>query len=132
MLGLNAWAFKENRAIAQRQQQAKQVLQTTFPHVPVVVDAPVQMQRELELLRSNSGALSSSDAEALLAASAAISGVQNASALQYQDKQLRISGLSLTPEALTDAQQSLQATGYLLSPEGADLLLSSKPKSSQP
>ena len=68
----------------------------------------------------------------LLAASAAISGVQNASALQYQDKQLRISGLSLTPEALTDAQQSLQATGYLLSPEGADLLLSSKPKSSQP
>ena len=132
LLGLNAWAFKENRAIAQRQQQAKQVLQTTFPHVPVVVDAPVQMQRELELLRSNSGALSSSDAEALLAASAAISGVQNASALQYQDKQLRISGLSLTPEALTDAQQSLQATGYQLSPEGADLLLSSKPKSSQP
>lgn len=31
LLGLNAWAFKENRAIAQRQQQAKQVLQTTFP-----------------------------------------------------------------------------------------------------
>ena len=132
LVGLNAWAFKENRAIAQRQQQAKQVLQTTFPHVPVVVDAPVQMQRELDLLRSNSGALSSSDAEALLSASATISGVQNASALQYQDKQLRISGLNLSPEALTDAQQSLQATGYQLSPEGADLLLTTKTLSHQP
>lgn len=126
LLGLNAWAFKENRSIAQRQQQSKQVLQTTFPHIPVIVDAPVQMQRELDLLRSNSGALSSNDAEALLAASAGISGVQNAKVLQYQDRQLRISGLNLTPEALSDAQQSLQATGYQLNPDGADLLLTTK------
>lgn len=126
LVGLNAWAFKENRAIALRQQQAKQVLQTTFPHVPVVIDAPVQMQRELDLLRSNSGALSAGDLEALLAASAGIQGVQNAKSLQYQDKQLRISGLDLNPEALSDAQQSLQASGYLLQREGAELVLSAK------
>ena len=126
LIGLNAWAFKENRSITQRQQQAKQVLQATFPKVPVVVDAPVQMQRELDMLRSNSGALSGSDVEALLAASSSISGMQNAKALQYLDKQLRISGLNLTPEALADAQQSLQATGYQLNPDGADLLLSTK------
>ena len=126
LAGLNAWAFKENRSIAQRQQQAKQVLQSTFPHVPVIVDVPVQMQRELDLLRSNSGALSGSDMEALLAASSGINGVQNAKALQYQDKQLRISGLNLTPEALTDAQESLQATGYQLSRDGTDLLLTTK------
>lgn len=126
LVGLNAWAFKENRSITQRQQQTRQVLQTTFPHVPVIVDAPVQMQRELDLLRSNSGALSGSDVEALLAASSTISGVQNASALQYQDKQLRISGLNLTPETLADAQQSLQATGYQLNRDGADLLLTNR------
>ncbi|WP_039049561.1 type II secretion system protein GspL [Comamonas thiooxydans] len=126
LAGLNAWAFRENRAIELRQQQAKQVLQTTFPHVPVIIDAPVQMQRELDLLRSNSGALSASDLEALLAASAGIQGVQNAKSLQYQDKQLRISGLDLSPEALGDAQQSLQANGYMLQREGADLVLSAK------
>ena len=126
LIGLNAWAFKENRAIAQRQQQAKQVLQTTFPHVPVIIDAPVQMQRELDLLRSHSGALSSSDLEALLAASAGIQGIQNAQSLQYQDKQLRITGLDLSAEALEDAQQNLQADGYLLQREGAELLLSAK------
>ena len=126
LIGLNAWAYKENRAIAQRQQQSKQVLQTTFPNVPVIVDAPVQMQRELDLLRSNSGALSASDLEALLASSAAISGVQNAKSLQFQDKQLRIAGLNLSAEALTDAQQSLEASGYLLTRDGADLVLSAK------
>ena len=126
LIGLNAWAVKENRSIAQRQQQARQVLQTTFPHVPVIVDAPVQMQRELDLLRSNSGALSASDLEALLAASAGINGVQNAKSLQYQDKQLRIAGLDLSPEALIDAQQSLQANGYLLQREGSELLISAK------
>ncbi|MGE8441019.1 MAG: type II secretion system protein GspL [Comamonas testosteroni] len=126
LAGLNAWAFRENRAIELRQQQAKQVLQTTFPHVPVIIDAPVQMQRELDLLRSNSGALSASDLEALLAASAGIQGVQNAKSLQYQDKQLRISGLDLSPEALGDAQQSLQANGYLLQRDGTELVLSAK------
>lgn len=126
LIGLNAWAFKENRAIVQRQQQAKQVLQTAFPHVPVIIDAPVQMQRELDLLRSHSGALSSSDLEALLAASAGIQGIQNAQSLQYQDKQLRITGLDLSAEALEDAQQNLQADGYLLQREGAELLLSAK------
>ena len=126
LAGLNAWAFRENRAIELRQQQAKQVLQTTFPHVPVIIDAPVQMQRELDLLRSNSGALSAGDLEALLAASAGIQGVQNAKSLQYQDKQLRISGLDLSPEALGDAQQSLQANGYMLQREGTDLVLSAK------
>lgn len=126
LIGLNAWAFKENRSIAERQQQAKQVLQTTFPHVPVIVDAPVQMQRELDVLRSNSGALSAADLEALLAASATISSMPNAKSLQYQDKQLRITGLDLNPEALSDAQQSLEASGYQLQREGADLVLSAK------
>ena len=126
LIGLNAWAFKENRSIAERQQQAKQVLQTTFPHVPVIVDAPVQMQRELDVLRSNSGALSAADLEALLAASATISSMPNAKSLQYQDKQLRITGLDLNPEALSDTQQSLEASGYQLQREGADLVLSAK------
>lgn len=126
LVGLNAWAFKENQSIALRQEQAKQVLQTTFPHVPVIVDAPVQMQRELDLLRSSSGALSAGDLEALMTVSTAIHSVQNAKGLQYQDKQLRITGLDLNPEAFHDAQQSLEAGGYRLQQEGVDLLLTAK------
>ena len=126
LIGLNAWAFKENQAIAQRQQQAKQVLQTTFPRVPVIVDAPVQMQRELDLLRSQTGALSSSDMEALLAASSQIKGIETATTLHYQDKQLRIQGLKLDAEALSDAQQSLAGSSYRLQREGAELILTAE------
>jgi general secretion pathway protein M len=92
-----------NRAIELRQQQAKQVLQTTFPHVPVIIDAPVQMQRELDLLRSNSGALSANDLEALLAASAG-RACKVTEGLQYQDQQLRISELDLSPATERRAQ----------------------------
>ncbi|QXZ09828.1 general secretion pathway protein GspL [Comamonas sp. Y33R10-2] len=126
LIGLNIWAFKEDRSIAQRQQQATQVLQTTFPNVPVIVDAPVQMQRELELLRNNSGALSANDLEALLTASATISNMSNAKSLQYQDKQLRIAGIELNADALSDAQQSLEASGYQLHRAGPELVLSVK------
>ena len=123
LIGLNAWAWKENKDIAQRQQLTKQTLQETFPRIPVIVDAPVQMQRELDLLRSASGALSASDLESLLAASSQIPGIQSAKTLQYQDKQLRIEGLSLDGEALTDAQQSLSSSGYRIERSGSDLLL---------
>jgi general secretion pathway protein L len=123
LVGLNAWAWKENRAIAQRQQQAVQTLKETFPHIPVVVDAPVQMQRELDLLRSASGALSSADLEPLLAASARIPGIQAATGLQYQERQLRIQGLALDGQALADAQQSLAGSGLRLERSGNDWVL---------
>lgn len=126
LVGLNAWAFKENQAIAQRQQQVKQVLQTTFPKVPVIVDAPVQMQRELDLLRSNTGALSPNDLEPLLAASSQIKGIQAATALQYLDRQLLIKGLTLDADALGDAQQSLAGSSYRLQREGSDLILTAE------
>src|SRR2546427_7935746 len=46
VVGINAWAWTENRAIAAKQVQVRSTLATSFPRVPVIVDAPVQMQRE--------------------------------------------------------------------------------------
>ncbi|GGH62532.1 hypothetical protein GCM10010975_27350 [Comamonas phosphati] len=123
LVGLNAWAWKENRAIEQRQQQAVQTLKDTFPRIPVVVDAAVQMQRELDLLRSASGALSAGDLEPLLAASAQIPGIQAATGLQYQERQLRIQGLALDGQAAADAQQSLAGSGLRLERSGNDWVL---------
>ena len=130
LVGLNAWAWQENRAIAQKQQMVSQLLLQSFPKIPVVVDAPVQMQRELALLRSSTGALSRDDLEPLLAASTQISqppGTASAQALEYQDRQLRLKGLSLEAEALADAQERLAVAGYRLQRDGADLLLSALP-----
>ena len=129
LIGLNIWAWQENRAIAQKQQMVNTLLLQSFPKIPVVVDAPVQMQRELALLRSNSGALSRDDLEPLLAASTQLEALVNTSHLQaveYQDRQLRLKGLKLEAEALADVQERLAATGYRLQRDGGDLLLSAQ------
>jgi general secretion pathway protein L len=66
LLGLNAWAWKEQSSLATKRESVGQLLTQTFPHVKVVVDAPVQMQREVAALRQATGALSGRDLESLL------------------------------------------------------------------
>ena len=122
--GLNAWAWTENRAIAAKQVQVRSTLATSFPRVPVIVDAPVQMQREVATLRQTAGALTQGDLEPMLAAaSQALPAGQLPQAMDYQDRQLRLKGVSLEAEALEQAQQHLAGSGLRLQRDGADLLL---------
>jgi len=124
VVGLNAWAWTENRAIAAKQVQVRSTLATSFPRVPVIVDAPVQMQREVATLRQTAGALTQGDLEPLLAAaSRALPAGQLPQAMDYQDRQLRLKGVSLEAEALEQAQQHLAGSGLRLQRDGADLLL---------
>ena len=51
VMGLNAWAYKERSAQQSRRAAIGQTLTQTFPAVRVVVDAPLQMQRQFDLLR---------------------------------------------------------------------------------
>lgn len=127
VVGLNAWAWQENRAIAAKQVQLRSTLTSTFPRIPVVVDAPVQMQREVAALRQASGALTPADLEPLLAASAqALPAAAQAQALEFQDRQLRLKGVELQADALADAQQRLAGSGLQLQRDGADLVLSAE------
>ena len=50
-----------------KQQRVNALLVQTFPGVRVVVDAPLQMERELALLRQASGAVANDALEAMLA-----------------------------------------------------------------
>jgi general secretion pathway protein L len=56
LVGVNALAWKVQREHTQRKQAMAEVLTRTFPQVRVVVDAPVQMAREVALLRQATGA----------------------------------------------------------------------------
>jgi general secretion pathway protein L len=67
VVGLNAWAWKERSSLQAKKQQATQLLTQTFPNVKVVVDAPLQMQREVAALRLASGAIGNRDFESLYA-----------------------------------------------------------------
>ena len=102
VLGLNAWAWQQQRAIAERQQAQQALLRSAHPQVRVVIDAPLQMQRETALLRARAGQIGEADLEAALAAAAAAwpEGQPPVQGLRFETGRL-----VLTAAAWSEAQQ---------------------------
>jgi general secretion pathway protein L len=90
------------RALAAKREAARGILTETFPNVRVVVDAPVQMEREVAALRQQTGGLSRRDLDALLGALAtAVPAGRAATALDYNGSELR----GARPRAEADARR---------------------------
>jgi general secretion pathway protein L len=90
VLGLNLWAWHQQHTLKDRQMQRVQLLQQAHPQVRVVLDAPVQMQRETDTLRMQAGEPGANDLESLMALAATAWPPDTASA------SLRYDGQSLT------------------------------------
>ncbi|RID98375.1 type II secretion system protein GspL [Simplicispira hankyongi] len=124
IVGLNAWAWQERSALATKEAAVRNTLTATFPKIKVVVDAPLQMERELALLRQASGALAPADLEPMLAAAGSALATQgSASAIDYSPGALQLRGLALSAEAQAAAGNALQAQAYQLSHENDSLRL---------
>lgn len=124
LIGLNAWAWKESAKLESQRSQIKQILVTTFPSVKVVVDAPIQMQREMALLRQTQGQLSGRDFESMYSRFLSASGLRTApAAIDYVAGELQLRGLDLS-SAQTDALlPRLQFSGLAARTEGSALIL---------
>lgn len=124
LVGLNALAWKERTALTAKQAAVARTLTETFPQVQVVVDAPLQMEREVALMRQASGALTSGDLEPLLAAAGAVLAAQGgAQRVDYAADTLRLGGLAPSPTDLATATQVLQGSGYALAQEAGSLVV---------
>lgn len=123
LVGLNAWAWMERSALKAKREQVRTTLTGTFPAVRVVVDAPVQMEREVAALRQATGAPSGRDMESMLAALAAAAPAGLApTALEFTGNEVRLKGPGAGPAA-QQAGPSLQAFGYKASSEGDTLVV---------
>lgn len=124
LVGLNAWAWQERKALAAKQTAVRSALTTTFPKVLVVVDAPVQMERELAQLRQTAGAVSARDMEPLLAAAgAALPPGRQPTGIEYTPGELRLRGVALQPDEEPALSARLQAAGYRARLDDGSLLL---------
>ncbi len=113
VVGLNAWAWQERQALAAKQAGVLGALTQTFAHVKVVVDAPVQMERELAQLRQAAGSMAPRDLEPLMAAAAgALPASRMPAQIEYASGELRLRGMALAPEELTALNQALAAQGF--------------------
>jgi len=113
LIGLNAWAWKEQASWQSRRSAIDSTLTRTFPAVKVVVDAPVQMAREVATLRQATGAPSGSDLEVILsAAGAALPQGKAPSGIEYSGGEVRLKGLNLGPDELAAITAKLRPMGY--------------------
>lgn len=116
LVGLQAWAWMTRHQWQAEQDRWTQILQQTFPGVTVVVNAPLQMAREVARLRQSSGQLTPQDFESQLQAlgSALPPGAAGPAKLGFQDGLLQWPELALDAAQQAALEQALQRQGYRL------------------
>lgn len=120
LLGLNVAAWHERSSLDAKRQAVRQTLQQTFPNVTLVLDAPLQMQRELAQLQQAGGQLSGRDLEAMLSALGSSGPGTAAQRLVYSPGELRLQA----PEDQLRAQaQALQGGAWNAQIDGQALRL---------
>lgn len=114
VLGLNLWAWQQRQAIADKRQALVATLQSSFPQVRAVLDAPLQMQREVERLRAVAGRAGDGDLEPMLqAASAAWPADRPAvDSLRYEPGKLTLSAAGWTEAQIGQFRGQLQPAGW--------------------
>ena len=124
LVGLNAWAWKEQALLNAQRVAIRELLTSTFPQVRVVVDAPLQMAREVAVLQQASGVATGRDMEAMLGALGVVVPVNTVpAAIEFVAGELRLKGLNLKPEDFSTASFKLKSLGYGAIAEGDALVI---------
>jgi general secretion pathway protein L len=126
VLGLNLWAWHQRSAMEAKNTAMVKVLQTTFPQIRAVLDARLQMQREVQALRALAGKPGDSDLEPLLQATAMAwptdrPPVDN---LQFKEGQLSLAATGWSDEQIEQFRSQLNAAGWHLESAEGRLIIS--------
>ena len=134
-IALNAVAYRQKTLIAQKRTEIENVFVHTFPDVPVVVDAPVQMQRELGVLAQSRGASETDPARLLTAIAGALAksngntagnksgSPKNLSAIDLAGGELRLKSDALTDADARAVSAAIGPTGWGAMLQGHQLLV---------
>lgn len=124
LVGLNAWAWRERSALEEKREAIRRTLTQTFPNVKVVVDAPLQMEKEVAALRQATGATSGRDLEAMLGAlSTASPPTRVVSGLEFSQGELQVKGLAYTPDEARAVAAALKSQGFSANLRGETLAI---------
>ncbi|MGM9483659.1 type II secretion system protein GspL [Roseateles sp. NT4] len=126
LLGLNLWAWHQHREVAARREAVTTTLTTAFPQVRAVLDAPVQMQKQLDLLRASAGSVGEQDLEALLAAAATAWPADRppTEALAFEPGRLTVSGQGWAQPQIDNFRNQLRSEGWQLDASEGKLTIS--------
>ena len=113
VIGLNAWAWRQERSLDERRKAMNTLLLSAHPQVRAVLDAPLQMQRETEDLRAAAGRPGETDLESLLGAAAAAwpDGQGPVQTVRFEPGRLTLAAPGWTPQQLAQFQERLRPAG---------------------
>lgn len=114
LLGLNAYAWQQRQALVAKRTAMNELLKAAHPGVRVVLDAPLQMQRENERLRTAAGRPGDADLEALWGAAAAAwpDGQGPVQALRFEGGRLTLTVPGFGEPQLTQFRERLEGSGF--------------------
>ncbi len=114
LVGLNAYAWKQNQALAAKRVAMSELLKTAHPGVRAVLDAPLQMQRETERLRAAAGRPGDADLEALLGAAAAAwpDGQGPVQTLRFEAGRLILAAPGFGEAQMAQFRERLRGSGF--------------------
>jgi general secretion pathway protein L len=129
LVGLNVWSWQVQNNLQTRRTALAATLTQTFPQVKLVVDAPLQMERELALLRQASGASTGRDLEPILAAlGSAARADLSLGAIEFMGGEARLKGLQLQVPEASQMSEKLQRLGYAARQEGDTFFVKQVPE----
>ncbi len=101
-------------AIAQKQAAQASLLRATFPGVRAVLDAPLQMSRETDVLRAAAGRTGAGDLETLLGAAAAAwpEGQGPVQTLRFEPGRLTLSAAGWSEQQVAQFRDRLRPGGW--------------------
>jgi general secretion pathway protein L len=126
LIGLNLWAWTLRDRLTDKRAQMTQVLQASFPQVRAVLDAPVQMEREVQQLRSQAGKAGGADLEPLLLAAAAAwpPGRPPVDNLRFEPGRLSLAAAGWSPDDVAAFGARLRAGGLAIEQSEGRLTIS--------
>jgi general secretion pathway protein L len=132
VVGLNAVAWQQRKALAQQRNIQDSLLRSAHPQVRAVLDAPLQMQRETAALRSAAGVPGDDDFETLLQAAATAwpDGQPPAAQVRFEPGQLSLPAAGWAPPQVEALRQRLGALGWGLDQRDGRLVIH-KPRPGQ-
>jgi general secretion pathway protein L len=126
VVGLNLWAWHQERLITAKRAAMVSLLRDAHPQVRAVLDAPAQMQRETDLLRAAAGKPGEGDLESLLgaAASAWPAGQAPLQTLKFDNGRLMFAAVGWSDSQIAEFRGQLGAGGWTVAQEGSALTIS--------
>jgi general secretion pathway protein L len=113
LIGLNAYAWRQERTLAEKREAMDETLRKAFPGVRTVLDAPLQMRRETERARALAGRSGEADFETLLGAAAAAwpDGSGPSPTVRYETGRLTLAAEGWGDPQIRQFRDRLQAAG---------------------